>query len=281
MPPDCGRRGRRHEFGARRLVGRRADAYSHRHPSSGLLAVSSKPLTVAAPPFLCRGDLENNVLRQGLDESLSEHLLSDAELEATLHAALNSPLRDGPDLWLFAYGSLIWNPVLEYEDRQVATVHGFHRSMCLWSRINRGTPQSPGVVLGLDRGGRCTGIVYRIPAALAEKELRLLWRLEMLLGSYTPRWVHATRGSKSFRALAFVVNRERSGYAGRVPPERLVEIVCHAQGKLGSALDYLRLTVDGLAANGIRDPQLLQLDAMVRSRMGELEPATPRATLHT
>ncbi|HKO87670.1 MAG TPA: gamma-glutamylcyclotransferase [Burkholderiales bacterium] len=250
---------------------------SKSHPSSSTQP-ASQPV---APPFLCRADLEKNVLRQGLDECLNSHLLSEEELESTLREVLDSPERNGGDVWLFAYGSLVWNPVFEYESRHVATVHGFHRSMCLWSRINRGTPQSPGVVLGLDRGGRCTGVVYRIPAAIAEKELRLLWRREMLLGSYTPRWVHATRGNQSFRALAFVVNRDRSGYAGRIPSDRLVEILCQAKGKLGSALDYLRLTVDGLAANGIRDAQLLQLDALVRARQGEEEPQTPRAALHT
>jgi cation transport protein ChaC len=235
--------------------------------------------TVAAAPFLCREDLEKNLLRQGLDACLDPHLLTDDELESTLQQVLTAPQRNGGDIWLFAYGSLIWNPVFEHDDRQVATVHGFHRSMCLWSRINRGTPQSPGVVLGLDRGGRCTGVVYRIPAAIVEKELRLLWRREMLLGSYTPRWVHTTRGNQSFRALAFVVNRARSGYAGNIPSEQLVDILCRAQGKLGSALDYLRLTVDGLAANGIRDPQLLRLDALVRARKGEAEAIAPRAAL--
>lgn len=243
---------------------------------------SSEPiLTVPAAPFLCRADLEKNVLRQGLDTCLAPHLLTEEQLESTLQAVLKAPQCNGGDIWLFAYGSLIWNPVFEYHSRQVATVHGFHRSFCLWSRINRGTPQSPGVVLGLDRGGRCTGVVYRIPAAIVERELRLLWRREMLLGSYTPRWVHTTRGKESFRALAFVVNRERSGYAGQIPNEQLVDILCRAQGKLGSALDYLRLTVDGLAANGIRDPQLLRLDALVRTRKGELEDVAPRAALQT
>lgn len=235
----------------------------------------------AASPFLCRGDLERNILRQDLDECLNCHLLSDEELERSLQEALNSPLREDRDVWLFAYGSLIWNPVLEYEARHVATVHGYHRSMCLWSRINRGTPQTPGVVLGLDRGGRCTGVVYRIPADIAEQELRLLWRREMLLGSYSPKWVHATQGQQSFRALAFVVNRERSGYAGRIPNDQLVDVLCRAKGKLGSALEYLRLTIDGLAANGIRDPQLLQLDALVRVRQGETDHLAPRAALQT
>jgi len=143
-------------------------------------------------PRLTRLDLENNILRRALEQSpLAPHVLSEEALEASLQAALRSPHRQ-PDVWLFAYGSLVWNPVLDYEARSVVTVHGHHRSFCLWSRVNRGTPERPGLVLGLDRGGRCTGVAYRIPRQLAESELRLLWRREMLLGSYIPRWVHVS-----------------------------------------------------------------------------------------
>jgi cation transport protein ChaC len=161
----------------------------------------------------------------------------------------------------------------------VATVHGYHRSFCLWSRINRGTPEKPGLVLGLDRGGRCNGIVYRIPERVAEDELRLLWRREMLLGSYSPRWTVVTHGPRTFRALAFVVNRDRSGYAGRLPAEQVVERLVHARGTIGTGLDYLRRTIDGLAAAGIRDPHLVNLDALARRRLGEDEPHRPRADL--
>jgi cation transport protein ChaC len=135
-------------------------------------------------------------------------------------------------------------------------------------------------VLGLDRGGCCPGIAYRVPARLAEGELRLLWRREMLLGSYAPRWVHASQGDKSFRALAFVVNRHRSGYAGRLPPERIVDILRKGHGKFGNGIEYLRQTVDGLAAAGIRDPRLHELDAIARATSG-VEPLarrTPQAS---
>jgi glutathione-specific gamma-glutamylcyclotransferase len=233
----------------------------------------------AANPALCRLDLENNLLRRALEAtSLAPHVLSEEALEATLQAALASPHRT-PDVWLFAYGSLVWNPVLDFDERVVATVHGYHRSFCLWSRVNRGTPERPGLVLGLDRGGRCPGVAYRIPERLAEGELRLLWRREMLLGSYSPLWVHATRAGKPFRALAFVVNRLRSGYAGRLPPETIVETLRHGQGKLGNGIDYLRQTVDGLAAAGIRDPHLLRLDALARGVLGEESPQSTRAQL--
>lgn len=222
-------------------------------------------------PGLRRLDLENNLLRRALEATpLAPHLLSEAALEATLQEALASPHRTS-DVWIFAYGSLVWNPVLDFDARVVATVHGYHRRFCLWSRINRGTPDRPGLVLGLDRGGRCPGVAYRIPEHLAEEELRLLWRREMLLGSYSPRWVHTDRAGTPFRALAFVVNRHRSGYAGRLPPERIVEILSRGHGKLGNGIDYLRQTVDGLAAAGIRDLHLARLVALA-VRSGKLSP---------
>jgi cation transport protein ChaC len=228
---------------------------------------------------LCREDLVDNVLRRALEHSaLAPELLSEEALEASLQAALASAHRQ-PDVWLFAYGSLVWNPVLDFDERLVATVHGYHRSFCLRSRINRGTPEKPGLVLGLDRGGRCTGVAYRIPVRLAEEELRLLWRREMLLGSYAPRWVLVTHGDRSLRALAFAVNRERSGYAGRLPAEEIVERLIHARGRVGTGLDYLRQTIDGLAAVGIRDPHLIRLEALARQRLGEDEPHRPRADL--
>jgi cation transport protein ChaC len=228
---------------------------------------------------LCRADLECNALRRMLEGSpLAGDLLSETEMEASLEAALGSAHRQ-PDVWLFAYGSLIWNPALEFDRRTVATCHGYHRSFCLWSRVNRGTPDRPGLVLGLDRGGRCTGVAYRIPERLAEGELRLLWRREMLLGSYAPRWVHVTHGRDAFRALAFVVRRERSSYTGRLPAEAVVERLLHARGAIGTGIDYLRQTIDGLAEIGIRDPNLMHVDGLIRARLGEAEPHRPRADL--
>jgi cation transport protein ChaC len=228
---------------------------------------------------LCREDLMANALRRALEQSpLAPELLSETELEASLQEALASPHRE-PDVWLFAYGSLIWNPVLEFDERVVATAHAWHRSFCLWSRVNRGTPERPGLVLGLDRGGRCTGVAYRIPTRIAEQELRLLWRREMLLGSYTPRWVLVTHEKRTIRAITFVVRRDRSGYAGRLAAETIVDRLVHARGTIGTGIDYLRQTIDGLAAIGIRDPNLMHLDALIRARLGEDEPHRPRADL--
>jgi cation transport protein ChaC len=205
-------------------------------------------------------------------------VLTEAEVEASLRSVLAAPERPA-EVWVFAYGSLVWNPIVEHEDRVVVTVHGYHRSFCLWSRTHRGTPGYPGLVLGLDRGGRCTGVAYRLAPANAEQELRLLWRREMLLGSYSPRWVFATHGRRQFRALAFVINRDRPGYAGRLPPEQVVERLIHGRGHFGTGLEYLRSTIDGLAAAGIRDPNLIRLEALARQTLGDDEAHTPRADL--
>jgi cation transport protein ChaC len=209
---------------------------------------------------LTRFGLENNSLREGLEESsLAPLLLSEAELEQSLQRVLASP-HAARDLWLFAYGSLVWNPVLSYTARTVATVHGYHRRFCLLSRVNRGTPELPGLVLALDRGGRCTGVAYRIPAREAEIELRLLWRREMLLGSYQTRWLRARLADGAHvHALAFVVDRAGSAYAGRRSDAAIVKTLASATGRLGSGIEYLVRTHEGLAGEGIVDPHLARL----------------------
>src|SRR5579875_1631626 len=141
--------------------------------------------------------------------------LTDTELEASLDATLRE-LPPGEDAWLFGYGSLMWNPALEYAEQRVATIHGFHRSYCLWLMSGRGSPEHPGLMLALDRGGSCRGLACRIPAAQARGELLLAWRREMMGGSYQARWVRAATADGPVRAIAFVVNRAHPRYAGKL-----------------------------------------------------------------
>ena len=220
------------------------------------------------PRELTRAALEADYLRQGLENSsLRDALLTDEQLDRSLHAALAAaPVRG--DIWLFAYGSLVWNPIVHFAERRVVTVHGFHRRFCLWSRINRGTPEAPGLVLGLDRGGCCTGVAYRLRVDQAEAELRLLWRREMLLGIYQPRWLPVADATDRLHALGFAVMRGGPGYTGRLADEAVVDCLCRTAGKLGRGIDYLRSTIDGLAQAGITDRHLLQLDALARARGG-------------
>lgn len=212
---------------------------------------------------ITRADLIDDRIRRSVENSaLAPLLLSEAELEGSLQQAL-AGCENGNDVWLFAYGSLIWNPMLRFAARRTALLRGYHRGFYLRSRINRGTPENPGLVLGLDRGGACAGVAYRIAESDAEHELRLLWRREMLMGTYTPRWVSLTSAGTSLRALAFVVRRDGCGYAGKLAEPEIADILLRTSGIYGSGADYLLRTVDGLAANGISDRRLLRLRDLV------------------
>jgi cation transport protein ChaC len=159
------------------------------------------------------------------------------------------------------YGSLIWNPMVIHTERQLATLHGYHRGFYLYSRINRGTWDNPGLVLALDRGGSCQGMAFRIASELIETEFRLLWRREMMTGAYHPRWLRMRVAGydEPQYALSFVMNRAHEAYAGRMPDSNVVACLTHACGLYGPARDYLQQTLLGLAASGVNDPYLGRL----------------------
>lgn len=195
---------------------------------------------------------------------LEAERLTAAALERSLDETL-AGREDGSPLWLFAYGSLMWNPGFAYVAKHVGTIYGFHRNFCLWSRINRGTPEQPGLVLTLERGGSCRGLALRLAASTPRAELLALWRREMSLGSYHPRWLDCHAGADRLRVLAFVSNRTCSGYAGKLPVEAAVQAIATARGKFGSSAEYLFQTQSVLEAHGIRDERVLRLADRVRA----------------
>ncbi len=214
---------------------------------------------------LSRADLEADLLRRQYEQFHPElPIVPQQAFDASLEQAL-SVNGEGRDLWLFAYGSLIWNPLFHFDERRPAQVHGLHRRFCLWSRMGRGSPERPGLMLALEHGGRCHGFAFRIPAHQVRTELMLIWRREMTMGSYEARWVNAIAGGQSVRALAFVINRKGWQYAGKLPEDEVVEVLAHARGRLGSAAEYLFQTVDCLRANGVQDAPLFALAERVAS----------------
>ncbi len=222
---------------------------------------------------LTRADLENDRLRKLFREAHPEvPVLSEAQLEESVKSLLQGHT-DGADVWLFGYGSLIWNPIVRYEERRVARVHGFHRRFCLWSHVNRGSMQKPGLVLGLDAGGSCHGVAYRIAGSHAPEELRLLWRREMVLGSYCPRWVPIDAGGSALRAITFVVNRRHPNYTGRLPLDTVIRTLVSTRGYLGTPAEYLLETVRGLVEHGVRDTYLMELRKRVLAMHPELATA--------
>lgn len=210
-----------------------------------------------------RSVLEKDGVRQAVRDSGYGHLLlSDEDMAKSLDKTLAQHRRGDP-VWIFGYGSLVWNPLMDFAERCPARVRGYHRGFYLWSRINRGSPENPGLVLGLDRGGSCQGIAYRLHDDRLANELGLLWRREMIIGTYQPRWVEADLGSRTVRAIAFVVDRAKPNYAGRLEDAVIVSTALKAHGHYGSCADYLVQTAASLEAAGIADRRMSRLAKMV------------------
>jgi glutathione-specific gamma-glutamylcyclotransferase len=168
------------------------------------------------------------------------------------------------DLWVFGYASLLWNPEFESVEHRGAFVRGWHRALRMTSRINRGTPERPGLVFALLPGGSCHGAVYRVPRTRAAATLDALWAREMPTGVYDPRWLPCRTAAGEVRALAFTLSRKSPQHTGRLDDERLVEILRHSRGRYGTTLDYLLATAQCLAERGVRDREIERLVALSR-----------------
>jgi cation transport protein ChaC len=167
------------------------------------------------------------------------------------------------EFWVFAYGSLMWNPGFPYEEARPALLRGYHRAFCLYSHHYRGTPEKPGLVLGLDRGGSCHGIGYRVAPAHAERAMGYLWQREMDGYEYSCRDLTIAIATGAVVARTFVVRRDAAQYAGKLPLKRTVEIIRQGHGKNGSNRAYLENTVRHLDTLGIPDRRLHALLAAV------------------
>jgi glutathione-specific gamma-glutamylcyclotransferase len=178
-------------------------------------------------------------------------------LDATLRTWHEARRRHGPghDLWLFGYASLIWRPECQADEVRAAHVHGWHRALQMRSRVNRGTPQRPGLVFALLPGGSCQGVVYRIGQGRAESEIKRLWHREMPTGVYDPRWLEARTPQGKVSALAFTLSRRSPAWVGRMDDTALVQAL-GAVGRFGSTLDYLLETDRALRERGIRDREV-------------------------
>lgn len=160
------------------------------------------------------------------------------------------------DLWLFAYGSLIWRPEFPFLEQQAATLYGYNRSLCLWSRINRGTPEIPGVVFALDEGGQCEGVVYKIAASQVKTIFPPLWQREMPSGAYNPEWVECQTAHGVISALTFVINPNTDAYVPAMPLEQLRQVIHAAHGINGACIEYVLQTASALKQANIADPKL-------------------------
>ncbi|MDB5359251.1 MAG: hypothetical protein JWO51_548 [Rhodospirillales bacterium] len=194
-----------------------------------------------------------------------ERAASIAEMLATRPKSID---RTG-DLWLFGYGSLIWNPAFHFAERRKGRIHGWHRRFCLWTPLGRGSPDQPGLVLGLERGGACTGMAFRMASDQVACELDIVWRREMLSGAYRPRWVRVATSDGPVDAITFTIDPANPRYAGRLAEDEIVRVVATAVGRLGPCTDYLFKTAEALAGLGLEDRTLQRLKRRVEARLAQ------------
>jgi cation transport protein ChaC len=178
--------------------------------------------------------------------------------------------RPAEGFWLFGYGSLIWRPETAFTDKRIGTARGWHRRFCLgWDYRFRGSRDTPGLMMALDRGGQCRGVVYRLPDTALEAALHQLIRREMSMvpSAFPWRWIDVATAEGKVRALTFAMDRRHERYVSGLSDAELAEILASACGFRGSMAEYLHATVESLEALGLRDRNLWRLQELVAARI--------------
>ena len=183
---------------------------------------------------------------------------------------LLGPERGHGEVWIFAYGSLIWKPACDFVDMRTGLVRGWHRAFCLgWNNRFRGSDANPGLMLALDRGGACNGVLYRLPSSNIDENMVKLLEREMgwLPSPFPPRWVNVKSGDRTIRAITFCIDRQSGRYVSGLSVEQIADMLATAVGSRGSMAEYLFATVQHLEDMGIHDPHLWQLQSLVADRI--------------
>jgi cation transport protein ChaC len=179
------------------------------------------------------------------------------------------PGAEDVDLWVFAYGSLIWNPGFAYKSREAATLVGYHRRYCIQSMIYRGTPQKPGLVLGLVAGGCCEGVAYRVAGELSAITLDYLRERELVTSVYHETIVAIeTRDRARPRAYTYVADEQHEQYVPERDFDALVDIIEGAAGEAGPNYEYAINTWAKLAELGVSDPEVERVAEALMRRAG-------------
>jgi cation transport protein ChaC len=233
---------------------------------------------VTRPPMRLTQELVDRVARVVEDEGYEAHVEVFGEADYDQHLAeFLMPLAPGDPVWVFAYGSLIWKPGFAHVETRRGVAEDWQRSFCLRIKRFRGTRAQPGLMMQLDRGGSCEGLLMRLPPGEEISELRGLWRREITAKppGNLPRWIDVTSGPETISAIAFTANPAKDNYVCGLSPDEVAETLTLAAGHWGSGAEYLLHTVAALEAAGIHDPHLWQLQEMVADRIAAL-PAVNR-----
>ena len=187
------------------------------------------------------------------------------------HLTLRTQMRDQSDeIWVFGYGSLMWRPGFRFLEHAPAMIYGVHRSLCIYSHVHRGTPEKPGLVMGLNRGGACRGVAYRVAAEEWDGILGYLREREQATAVYLERWMPAhilAKPRRRVRAITYVADNTHHQFADDLPISKMVELVRQGHGQSGPNIDYVLNTIEHLEELGVHDPKLHAL-AVVLSEDG-------------
>lgn len=187
----------------------------------------------------------------------------DAEVERLMASAPEG------EFWIFAYGSLIWNPATEVDAERIAVASGWHRSFCLFDQRYRGNPNQPGLMLALDRGGSCRGVAYRLPAGRIRENMDKLIRREMSMTptAFPGRWITVATETGPLDALTFAIDRRDTRYVGGLTLAERADQLARAHGWRGSMAEYVLSTVEKLEQLGIHDRNLWAMQNLVAERI--------------
>ncbi len=185
------------------------------------------------------------------------------------------------DLWVFGYGSLMWSPDFRFSQRREAQLHGYHRSLCIYSHRYRGTPEQPGLVMGLCPGGSCWGVAFRVDRRNVRGTLEVLWQREMPNGVYEARFVPVRIGQRSVSAVAFVADSKHRQFAGRLSVSDTARMVAQGCGVRGQNLEYLANTVAHMDEIGVPEGHLHEVLDAARKLCGTEEKKGLRPLLKT
>ena len=203
--------------------------------------------------------MDQKMLAAGASENWR---FSDEYREASRREMLQG-YREG-DLWVCAYGSLMWDPAFRFSEVRTAKLIGYHRSFCIRSKLGRGTLEKPGLVAGLDKGRECSGIAFRVNRDLIDEETRVIWRREMLLHAYSPRFLQVETSLGTIESLAFIVDRTAKDYLSDLSMDETARYIATGAGIFGSSLSYLESLAGHLETMGLEDGMIFRLRDLSR-----------------
>ena len=190
-------------------------------------------------------------------EVFARNMVDPADRAASLRETMTGRL--SKDLWIFAYGSLMWDPAFHFDEVRFATLKSFQRSFCVWIALGRGSPETPGLMLLLDHGGETDGLAFRIPADKLAQESEIIWQREMFMFGHLPKFVTIETPQGPLEALTFIVDKESSYYTGQLSLDEAAAAVHRGTGSLGTTFDYLENLLEHQKILGIEDQAMSDL----------------------